>query len=101
MDALRGKERRRDERQRLKGAATLFWSAEGNESSCVGNAFDISDTGLLVEVPECILAGTRTFVQINGPGPRMEAVVRHCRKHGAWYRIGLQFQEEVVNRPRR
>jgi len=96
MDELRGKERRRDERRRLTGAATLFWRAAGYESSCVGNAFDVSDTGLLIEAPQCILVGTRTSVQINGSGQRMEATVRHCRKHGAWYRIGLQFKAKAA-----
>jgi hypothetical protein len=97
MDEQRGKERRRDERRRLKGAATLFWRTAGyEENSCVGNAFDVSATGLLVEVPECILVGTRTSVQINGSGQRMEATVRHCRKHGTWYRIGLQFKAKPL-----
>jgi hypothetical protein len=96
MDDLRGKERRRDERRRLKGTATLFWSVAGNESSCVGNAFDVSDAGLLIEAPQWFLVGTRTSVQINGSGQRIEATVCHCRKHGAWYRIGLQFKAEPL-----
>ena len=78
------------------GVATLFWTAAGYEISCVGNAFDISDTGFLIEAPECILAGTATFVQINRSGQRMEATVRYCRKHGAWYRIGLEFKAMAV-----
>jgi hypothetical protein len=91
MEEPRGKERRRDDRRRLTGAATLFWRVAGYDSSCMGNAYDISDTGLLVEAPQCILVGTRTSVRIDGSGQSMEAIVRHCRKHGAWYRIGLEF----------
>jgi hypothetical protein len=78
------------------GVATLFWTTAGYESSCVGNAFDISDSGFLIEAPECILVGTAASVQINRSSQRMEATVRYCRKHGAWYRIGLQFTAQTA-----
>lgn len=79
------------------GVATLFWRAAGFESSCVGNAFDISDSGFLIEAPECILVGTAASVQINRSSQRMEATVRYCRKHGAWYRIGLEFKAQATH----
>ena len=85
------------ERRRLIGAATLFWRDAGYESSCVGNAFDVSDKGFLIEAPQCIVAGTATSVQIDRSGQRMEATVRYCRKHGAWYRIGLQFKAKAAH----
>jgi PilZ domain-containing protein len=88
---LRGKERRRDERRRLPGTVSLSWTTAGIRNSCVGNSFDISAHGLLVEAPLLILDGTKVAIQINGGDERHDAVVRHCRKHGAWYRIGLQL----------
>jgi hypothetical protein len=88
---LRGKERRRDERTRLPGKVALSWTSAGVQNSCVGNSFDISTQGLLVETPLLILDGTKVAVQINGSDERLDAIVRHCRKHGAWYRTGLQL----------
>lgn len=65
-------------------------SASG-QTSCVGNSCNSSTYGLMTEASECIPVGTRTAIQVNGSDERVEATVRHCRKHGAWYRIGLQL----------
>jgi len=87
----KGKERRRAERHRSYGAVTLSWMTGYGRTSCEGNSFDRSDSGILAEIPQPILAGTTVTVKISGSGEPFRAKVRHCRKHGAWYRIGLEF----------
>ena len=59
--------------------------------SCLGNTFDASTYGMLIEVPQYIPGGTKITIQIHGCDDCVEATVRYCRKHGAWYRIGLQL----------
>jgi hypothetical protein len=65
-------------------------SATG-QTSCVGNSFNSSTYGLMTEAAQSIPVGTRTAVRLNGSDESVEAIVRHCRKHGAWYRIGLDL----------
>jgi hypothetical protein len=89
-DELRGKERRRDERRRLRGPVTISWMTPYGRQSCVGNSFDRSAYGLLAEIPQPILTGKKVTVDFTDSEKSMTATVRHCRKHGAWYRIGLQ-----------
>ena len=70
----------------------MFWTSATGEASCVGNCFDASTYGLNAEASQFISAGTRTIIQIDGLDEWLEATVRHCRKHGAWFRIGLQLK---------
>jgi hypothetical protein len=83
-------EHRRHERFRLRRELTLSWKDGARIIYCVGNAFDISDFGLLIESPAEIDPGTKVTVKIHGSGLRIETTVRHCRRHGTWYRIGLK-----------
>lgn len=84
-------ERRRHERYKFHGAITIFWMTASGPASCTGNSCNSSTYGLLTEASESIPVGTRTVIQLDGSDERVEATVRHCRKHGAWYRIGLQL----------
>src|SRR5580658_7350962 len=84
-------EHRYHERHRFRGPVTIHWSGAGGEGTCVGNCFDVSTYGLLVVVPISILRGSKAIVEIPGCNQSAEATVRHCRKQGAWYRIGLNF----------
>jgi hypothetical protein len=65
--------------------------AADGQTSCAGNSFNSSTYGLLTEASQSIPVGTRTAVRLNGSDESVEAIVRHCRKHGAWYRIGLEL----------
>jgi hypothetical protein len=84
-------ERRRHERYKFHGAVTITWTGAAGQTSCIGNSFNSSTYGLMTEASQSIPVGTRTAVQLDGTDERVEAIVRHCRKHGAWYRIGLQL----------
>ena len=70
----------------------MSWTGATGEASCVGNCFDASTYGINAEASQFISAGTKTIIQIDGFDECLEATVRHCRKHGAWFRIGLQLK---------
>jgi hypothetical protein len=84
-------ERRRHERNKFHGAVTITWTGSAGQTSCIGNSFNSSTYGLLTEASQSIPVGTRAAVQMDGAEETVEAIVRHCRKHGAWYRIGLEL----------
>jgi hypothetical protein len=84
-------ERRRHERNKFHGTIRISWMSPAGHVSCVGNSCNHSTYGLLTEASECIPVGTRTAIQVEGSDESVEATVRHCRKHGAWYRIGLHL----------
>ncbi len=88
-------EHRRHERIRLRREMTISWKDGGRIIYCVGNAFDISAFGLLIESPAEIDPGSKVTVKIHGSGVRIEAIVRHCRRHGTWYRIGLRSSSRL------
>jgi len=69
----------------------MQWSGAGGTGSCVGSCFDASTYGLLMVVPVSIPRGSQVTVQIQEHDVSVAAIVRHCRKHGAWYRIGLEL----------
>jgi hypothetical protein len=52
-------EHRRHERFRLRRELTLSWKDGARIIYCVGNAFDISEFGLLIESPAEIDPGTK------------------------------------------
>ena len=84
-------ERRRHERYKYHGAVTISWTGAAGQTSCIGNSFDSSTYGLMTEASQSIPVGTRTAIKMDGAEGTVEAIVRHCRKHGAWYRIGLEL----------
>lgn len=84
-------ERRRHDRYKSHGAVTITWMGAAGQTSCVGNSFNSSTYGLLTEASKSIPVGTRTAIRLDGTEETVEAIVRHCRKHGAWYRIGLEL----------
>jgi len=84
-------EDRRHQRRPLRGNVTISWLSADGEVSCHGNCVDVSDSGMLVEVPHLILVGTKVVTQIHGSDKRLEASVRHYRQYCGWYRIGLEL----------
>ncbi len=84
-------ERRRHNRYKFHGSVTISWMSAAGQTSCVGNSINSSTYGLMTEASQSIPVGTRAAVQLDGSDETVEAIVRHCRKHGAWYRIGLQL----------
>jgi hypothetical protein len=86
------KEYRRHERRRLRGQVELSWAAPGGKTCAVtANCLDVSVYGMLIESPSAVAAGTELRARLPGSGVSGEAVVRHCKQYGPWFRIGLRF----------
>jgi hypothetical protein len=70
---------------------TISWMDGSKPMSCIAHSFNTSTYGLMTEAWESIPVGTKATVQLHGSDETVEANVRHCRKMGAWYRIGLEL----------
>lgn len=70
----------------------ISWTGADGQVSCIGNCFEASTYGLSAEASQFIPVGTRTTVHLDRFDEGLEAKVCHCRKHGAWYRVGLQLK---------
>ncbi len=65
--AMQGyRDRRMYERYRFRGLATMTWTADGVQSTVVGNCGDISVSGMLVEMPKAAPVGAQVSVEIDG-----------------------------------
>jgi len=84
-------ERRRHQRYRFRGTITISWMRAGSQTSCIAHPFNASTYGLMTETTEFIPVGTKATVQLQGSDESVDANVRHCKKMGAWYRVGLQL----------
>jgi hypothetical protein len=90
-------ERRAHDRFHFRKGVTITWVSPRGPISCAGNCFEASKHGLSAEARECVPVGTRVTIQLNGLDEGVAATVRHCRKHGYWYIIGLECREQAVN----
>lgn len=86
------KDLRQHERHKLRGKIQLSWTtANGKVSVVTGNCLDVSVYGMLIESPSPIPDGTKVTGILQGTDISGQAVVRHCRQYGPWFRIGLKF----------
>ena len=89
-------ELRRHERRKFRGAVAISWiNARGTRVRVLGNCLDLSDYGMLVEVPEPIPTETEVLVQVSGFATPKAATVRHWHPCAGWFRIGLESREPL------
>ena len=81
---MKDNERRTEPRIRWRGQVNLL---AGGADAVPGTIYDVSGSGISVVVGSEISAGTP--VQIDGDGCTGHGVVRHCRRHGQSYRLGV------------
>jgi len=86
------REARRDERILMQGAVVMSWQTPGGETHTVRGTFrDISQEGARVECSQPIAVRSNVYVQAPSYGLMGNATVRHCRRHGLKFSIGLEF----------
>lgn len=85
--------KRRHERYRFLRTGSIYWTSAEGPASCSGDCFEASVYGLSAEVPRFLPVGTKTTIQLDRFDECLEATVRHCRRQGKWYRIGLQLSQ--------
>ena len=88
-------EARKFDRHRFRSQIEVSWNAGKAVDSVIGNCMDVSLYGMLIESPAEIAVGTKVQARVEGSIVPGEAIVRHCRRYGPWFRIGLKFREAL------
>ena len=84
--------RRRHSRTKINTPGWIEWTDEcGLKRHVRGRCFDISSSGLRIVVHQPIPAGATVNVGIPKAALDLTGTVRHCRKNGLWYSVGLEF----------
>lgn len=65
-------------------------------STLTANCLDVSVYGMLIESPSAIAAGTQLTARLPDSEITGQAVVRHCKQYGPWFRIGLRFNGALL-----
>lgn len=92
-------ERRTYERSKLRGPVELSWTGKNGEPlSAVGNCVNVSIFGISVEFPCAVPVSVLVNVQSGTEAIPETARVCHCRRYGPWFRVGLRFEEPVVQK---
>lgn len=60
------------------------------------NCLDVSVYGMLIESPSSIPPGTQLTARLPEAQVTGQAVVRHCKQYGPWFRIGLKFKGALL-----
>ena len=83
--------RRREERMRTSGKASIAWDTGGHafRSSCEAEVTDVSAAGLQLITAERI--PDAAVVRVFGESLQCLGKVRYCIEKGAQYRVGLHF----------
>lgn len=90
-------ERRRYQRSKFRGPVELSWTdTNGIKSSAGGHCVNVSVFGISVEFPQPLPVGTEVTVQAEAAPFPESGRVCHCRRYGAWFRVGLRFAKPVA-----
>ena len=91
--ALKRKELRRHRRYAVdSGVLQVFWlGADGKRKMARTRALNISESGMAIELPEG--AAPMSLVRFESSKYKISgsAAVRHCRREGARYVVGMEF----------
>jgi hypothetical protein len=83
---------RRHERIPTTATVLVTWQdTAGNDKFASVRAFEVSEAGLRLILPEPLRLQSWVSLQAPKLGLHGRASVRHCRRQGAKYIIGLQF----------
>ncbi|MBI1787892.1 MAG: PilZ domain-containing protein [Acidobacteria bacterium] len=87
------KERRRHPRFSLSSCPLrVYWQDEhGRFRQMPGRGIDLSRSGIGIELPEPIQLGAQVNISMDRFDLTETAGVRHCRRVGPRYHIGLEF----------
>ncbi len=97
-----GKDRdiRRHRRSKHIATVRLSWQDRlGNEKFAFARSFDISETGLRIEVPEAVPLQSYVTLHAEQLGIRGRASVRYCARVGIKYVLGLEFATGLKWKP--
>jgi hypothetical protein len=91
---------RQHDRNHAVATVLVLWDdTTGHEKFAHARSFDISETGLSVELPEAV--PVRSFVTLRSDrfGIQGRAQVRHCSRKGMKYLVGLEFSAGLRWKP--
>jgi PilZ domain len=96
--SIKRKDLRRTRRYQVEGATLrIAWLGLNGTLKVAQNArvLNISELGMAFELPEPAQLGTRVKLQSDKHKLLGEATVRHCRRTGARYVIGVEFTDSL------
>jgi hypothetical protein len=88
---MESRERRREKRVQTGAEVRLNWDAGGEAKYAVTRTFDLSPSGIKVQLMEGIDRGTYVRVQADRLKLSGTAVVRNCTRKGGKFWMGLEF----------
>jgi hypothetical protein len=92
VDAQRGREARREERQPLTCPVQISWQrANGETCTTRATCREVSLQGARVECSEPLIARSSVYLRAPSYGLMGNATVRYCRRQGMRFVIGLEF----------
>jgi hypothetical protein len=95
-----GTELRRHQRTRLRANIRAGWEdGSGRQKFCNTQSLDISISGLRLELPENIEARSMVNVKSEQLQLHSSGTVRHCRRTGVQYTVGIEFNGGFRWRP--
>src|SRR4051812_43824111 len=91
--ALKRKDMRQARRYAVEGTLRIAWLGTNGTLKLVQNAkvIDISEEGMTFELPEAVQLISRVKLQSDKHKLLGEASVRHCRRKGTKYIVGVEF----------
>jgi len=92
------REQRQKARQEVDCEVVLSWQDDEGTQFIRARGSDLSPDGISIETDQPLAVGARVFVRAPYFGLSSSAAVRHCRKRGARYRIGLKLHEHRARR---
>ena len=94
-------EARFEQRKPKAGYYCLTWRGLNSSTySAEANGVDISSSGIGIECPTELKAGSIVFVQARDGSLEASCEVVHCTRRGNKYHIGLEVREEAVETER-
>ncbi|MDR3698113.1 MAG: DnaJ domain-containing protein [Candidatus Sulfopaludibacter sp.] len=92
-------EARWEPRQPKPGQYSLTWRGQNsNTYSTEGNGLDVSSSGVGIECPTELKAGSIVFLQARDGSIHASYEVVYCTRRGARFRVGLEAREEAQDR---
>jgi len=99
--ALKRKDLRRTRRYAVEGTLRISWLGDNGSLKVLHNAraLNICEDGMAFELPEPAQILSRVKLQSERHKLLGEAAVRHCRRVGSKYIVGVEFVDGLRWRP--
>jgi hypothetical protein len=91
------KNRRRHRRVLWMNPVRISWEALGQQHFAITKCIDISESGLSVESPYPVRAGTTVLLASERIKLTGAATVRHMVRHGGKYLLGLKVTRAILD----